>query len=267
MTHADAFLRDILAHPDDDAPRLIFADWLEEQGDANSIARAEFIRIQCALAAEHVSERRRAQLGRRADEILDEWDQEWIEPVRRLVRGWVFHRGFIDDVSMWAHTFVAHAGRLFRRAPIQHLILEQNDDHPIGRYMAALADIEQLSRLHSLNLSGLGLESRDLRALVVSKHLSALTSLDLSNNRIGVGGIRALASSSLLGKLERLNLRYTDIGATGLRILVRALEALANSPDGLHLQRLELHFPSIRAYAAGKRVIAESPLLRRLLRL
>ncbi|MEZ6127007.1 MAG: TIGR02996 domain-containing protein [Planctomycetaceae bacterium] len=29
-----AFLKEILAAPDDDAPRLIFADWLEEQGDA-----------------------------------------------------------------------------------------------------------------------------------------------------------------------------------------------------------------------------------------
>jgi uncharacterized protein (TIGR02996 family) len=36
-----AFLRDISANPEDDAPRLIFADWLEEQGDA---ARAEFSR-------------------------------------------------------------------------------------------------------------------------------------------------------------------------------------------------------------------------------
>ena len=33
----------IIAHPDDDTPRLIFADWLEEKGDS---ARAEFIRVQ-----------------------------------------------------------------------------------------------------------------------------------------------------------------------------------------------------------------------------
>ena len=42
-----AFLDAILAHPDDDGPRLVYADWLDEQGQA---ARAEFIRVQCELA-------------------------------------------------------------------------------------------------------------------------------------------------------------------------------------------------------------------------
>jgi len=46
MTHADAFLQAILDAPDV-APRLLFADWLDEHGDAD---RAEFIRSQIALA-------------------------------------------------------------------------------------------------------------------------------------------------------------------------------------------------------------------------
>jgi uncharacterized protein (TIGR02996 family) len=45
MTHVDAFLADIREHPHDDAPRLIFADWLDEDGHAD---RAAFIRAQCA---------------------------------------------------------------------------------------------------------------------------------------------------------------------------------------------------------------------------
>ncbi len=43
----DALLRAVLADPDDDAPRLILADWLDEHGQAE---RAEFIRLQIALA-------------------------------------------------------------------------------------------------------------------------------------------------------------------------------------------------------------------------
>ncbi len=49
MTATDmraAFLADIIANPDDDAPRLIFADWLEDNGEGD---RAEFIRVQCEL--------------------------------------------------------------------------------------------------------------------------------------------------------------------------------------------------------------------------
>ena len=40
MSHA-AFLNTIREHPDADLPRLVFADWLDENDDP---ARAEFIR-------------------------------------------------------------------------------------------------------------------------------------------------------------------------------------------------------------------------------
>src|SRR5262245_38343641 len=261
MTHADAFLQDILAHPDDDAPRLIFADWLEEQGDANSVARAEFIRVQWVLAAGQLPETRRTELERRQQQILDQWGKEWVRPIRRLVRSWEFHRGFIDEVGMLAPTFLKHAGQLFRRAPIQHLALRRDNNILASSCMAELADSEHLRRLRSLDLGGNQLESRHLRALVVSEYLTGLTSLDLMSNRIGDGGIRALASSPLLGRLERLNLGYNDIGANGLRALARALEALADSTEGLHLQRLEIYHPNLSA--AGLRVIAESAVLRR----
>jgi uncharacterized protein (TIGR02996 family) len=41
-----AFLRAIVENPEDDALRLIFADWLDERDDP----RAAFIRTQCQLA-------------------------------------------------------------------------------------------------------------------------------------------------------------------------------------------------------------------------
>jgi uncharacterized protein (TIGR02996 family) len=43
---AEPFLAAIIADPADDTPRLVFADWLQENGDED---RAEFIRIQCDL--------------------------------------------------------------------------------------------------------------------------------------------------------------------------------------------------------------------------
>jgi uncharacterized protein (TIGR02996 family) len=261
MTHAEAFLRDILAHPDDDAPRLIFADWLEEQGDANSVARAEFIRVQCALSARHVLQQRRVELERREQQILAEWGEEWGRPILRLnMETWKFHRGFIDEVAVDAHTFLAHANRLFRRAPIQHLHLVPGASIP----MAALVDNAQLRRLRSLALCWNGLESRDMHILVVSQHLTNLTALDLSHNRIGDSGIRALAESRVLRRLERLSLRGNDIGAGGLRALAQALESLARSPDGLRLRRLVLSIDNLSA--AGRRVIAESSVLWRLVR-
>ena len=35
MSDADAFLDAIFAQPDDDTPRLVYADWLEEHGHAD----------------------------------------------------------------------------------------------------------------------------------------------------------------------------------------------------------------------------------------
>jgi uncharacterized protein (TIGR02996 family) len=270
MTHADAFLQDILAHPDDDAPRLIFADWLEEQGDANSVARAEFIRIQCALAAGNLPQKRRAELARRERQILDVWGKEWARPICRLAQSWTFHRGFIDEVAMWIDTFLRYAGQLFRRAPIQclsflpRMVPQSYPDIYPPLNVAALADSKHLRRLRGLGLSQNQLESRDVRALIVSEHLTNLMELDLSYNRIGDSGIRALAAWPLLGNLEYLNLRGNDIGANGVRVLTQALEELASSPTGLRLKQLELSHDNLSA--AGQRVIAESFLLRRLVR-
>lgn len=43
-----ALLAAIREHPEEDTPRLMYADWLEEHGERE---RAEFIRVQCELAA------------------------------------------------------------------------------------------------------------------------------------------------------------------------------------------------------------------------
>ena len=272
MTHADAFLQDILAHPDDDAPRLIFADWLEEQGDAAGVGRAEFIRVQCALAKERPARRwaerepqlrRVAEFHQREQQILEQYGDEWARPIRRSVHRWTFHRGFIDEIVIWDDIYLARADRLFRFAPIQHLHIRP---HFAGspRPIASLADNPYLCRLRSLDLSWQNLESRHVRALLVSEHLTGLTTLDLSRNRIGDLGIQALAKAPLLGQLTHLDLNDNVFGTRGLRALVESLESLARASGGLRLQTLGVRINKLSA--AGRRLLADSPLLRRLVR-
>jgi uncharacterized protein (TIGR02996 family) len=255
-----AFLEAILERPDDDAPRLIFADWLDEHGDTD---RAEFIRVQCAIAAKDLPTSRRAKFDRRQQELLERHGSEWAHPLRPLVLSWNFHRGFIDEIVVYNDLFLVAAEQIFRRAPIRHLKI-QLDPHGIARPIAALAESEHLGRLRSLNLSGNRLESRHVRALVVSEHLSRLTDLDLSHNRIGDGGIRALAASPLLSRLERLILHGNDIGPTGMRALGRSILKWSHSAQGLRLRLVDLQHNNLSA--AGQRVVADSPLLRRLVR-
>src|SRR4051794_12165161 len=76
----EAFLRDIIEHPDDDAPRLRFADWLQDHGDP---ARAEFIRVQCELARVPgpyggTPGSRREQLRDRENELLGRHGDRWV---------------------------------------------------------------------------------------------------------------------------------------------------------------------------------------------
>jgi uncharacterized protein (TIGR02996 family) len=60
------FLTDIFATPEDDTPRLIYADWLEDNGRPE---RADFIRVQCRIAC-LASARRGSRAGKERDELL-----------------------------------------------------------------------------------------------------------------------------------------------------------------------------------------------------
>ena len=70
MSDRESFLRAIIEAPDDDAPRLVFADWLDERGEGE---RAEFIRVQIERAE---SDHDHAKGGRHSSFIMV--DREWI---------------------------------------------------------------------------------------------------------------------------------------------------------------------------------------------
>ncbi len=69
----EAFLHAFLEEPDDGSLALIFADWLEERGDA----RGELLRIQCTLARREADGRTRAALEARGHQLLS----AGVEPV------------------------------------------------------------------------------------------------------------------------------------------------------------------------------------------
>jgi len=68
-----SFLHAIAVHPDDDTHRLVFADWLEEQGDW----RAEFLRLDCLLATLPEDAENRADLQARWLELRAELPHPW----------------------------------------------------------------------------------------------------------------------------------------------------------------------------------------------
>ena len=126
MPDDPAFIRMIAAQPEDDAPRLVYADVLEERGDPASAARAEFIRVQCERARLVPDTPRSRELWFRDAALLD-WARAWradLPAVRGLQYGG-FRRGFIDDV--YAHDpeeFVRSAALVFGRLPVRRLEID-----------------------------------------------------------------------------------------------------------------------------------------------
>src|SRR5262249_43394497 len=123
MALEDAFLADIVEHPGDDAPRLIYADWLEERGGPASPARAEVIRVPVRLAGLADDDPRRWPLEWREQELLRAYGDAWSAPVHSLAGAWEFRRGFVEGVTLRPQEFLERAERLFRVAPVRRLQL------------------------------------------------------------------------------------------------------------------------------------------------
>jgi uncharacterized protein (TIGR02996 family) len=70
-----AFLATIIAEPAEDVHRLVFADWMEEHGDAGDLARAEFIRVQCELDAFQFARNVRDSDYDARDGVSPEWQR------------------------------------------------------------------------------------------------------------------------------------------------------------------------------------------------
>lgn len=83
MVDEAAFIRTILADPRDPTPRLVYADWLEERGDPQSVSRAEYLRAECGLDNLPTGDPRRRKLQGRLLQLRkvvgDDWwrDLDW----------------------------------------------------------------------------------------------------------------------------------------------------------------------------------------------
>src|SRR5262249_27792053 len=147
MTLERSFLADIVEHPDDDAPRLIFADWLDDHGCSE---RAEFIRVQVALARLGEFDDRREALLWRQRELLLAQEPEWVGDLAQWLHGWMFRRGFIESVSARLDDFLAHGESLLAREPVECVTL----DRPTESGWQTLIQGPLLPRLRELGFEG-----------------------------------------------------------------------------------------------------------------
>jgi uncharacterized protein (TIGR02996 family) len=98
MSEEAALLRAIYANPDDDTPRLVYADWLDEHGQPE---RAEFIRVQVELARTECEESHQ-RLEERADELHEAHCEEWTKGLGKFNEERItieFDRGFPERLE------------------------------------------------------------------------------------------------------------------------------------------------------------------------
>jgi hypothetical protein len=204
MRRLEALLEQVLAAPDDEAPRAAYAVAVR-RSDPD---RAKLINVQLRIARALTTDQDRAHLT--AGDLISAHGRRWAEPVHDLVEGWQFFRGFVEVVRLDAARFLSVAPQLYRRAPVLHLDL--TGVRPVA---AELFGSPLLARIKSLELSGIRSENDlgdpEALTLAASPYLGRLEWLDLSNNRIGTDGLEALAASTGLPRLGYLRFDHNAV--------------------------------------------------------
>lgn len=148
MSDRAALLAAIRQFPEEDAPRLIYADWLDEHGESE---RAEFIRVQIELARLHTCacapslfmhpnclvcdsvhalyNRRHRLLNNLYDEFRPNVPHSWAVgmdgdlPDDEFAPGSSVSRGFTEMIRCSAADWLAHADAILAEHPVRRVRL------------------------------------------------------------------------------------------------------------------------------------------------
>jgi uncharacterized protein (TIGR02996 family) len=264
-----ALLAAIIAHPAEDMPRLMYADWLDEHADAlpksrrdAARAKAELIRLEIEEAAlvlgtSGFSERYRAIEARRRE--LSGHQRAWVAELERLTPtrglGLFLRRGLFGEVRCTMNWFVEHGAALFAAAPVTRVRFKRLT----GSNVVTLSKCPHFDRVRTLKMYCDEVTRPVLRSLLDRVPLGHLRGLYLDCWLVGAGRDRAdalaeeVAGCSKLAHLKRLSFAAAGLGSDGGR-------ALAASPYLANLEILDLrNNPRLLARATvrkrfGKRV-------------
>lgn len=193
-------LQAVIDNPDDDAPRLAYADWCDRRGDP----RGRFIRVQVELAKVEfdLESPKRKPLEQESLALLEEHGRKWLPKRDPRLIDCEMHRGFVAGVTISAAAFLSHFSELSVQYPIQHVSLQKLPPHA-----REVLTSRNLRRVSSLRASRGGINDDDITAFSLSPFVANMWWLGLSNNVIGMKGVEALITSPHLKKLGFVWLR------------------------------------------------------------
>ncbi|HVL11075.1 MAG TPA: TIGR02996 domain-containing protein [Gemmata sp.] len=213
MTDGDALFAAVLAEPDEDTPRLVYADWLEEN---DRPTRAEFIRVQVAAARAPTREVLASEKT-----LLAKHEEEWLAPLKvpggplEGGAGAQFRRGFVEVVWLSARAFLDRAAGLFAQAPVRELRVTRATPEDFRRLMGS----PRLGRLRGLDLSDRRLGDAAVAELVRSQFSASLRELRLRGCGLTDLAAHLLAEAGGAWPLQELDVSHNAIGPAGLDAL------------------------------------------------
>ncbi len=146
-----ALFRAICEQPAEDTPRLVYADWLDENSQPD---RAEFIRLQCEAWNLCPAYPMLTEARTRASVLQRQFGDQWYEelPIIPGVQwGALFVRGFVDAAEILALDDLPRAiNGLFAAVPLRYLTVTSLR----RRQLRQLLTCPFLVRLVSLRLPG-----------------------------------------------------------------------------------------------------------------
>jgi uncharacterized protein (TIGR02996 family) len=183
MTNERALLAAIIANPDDDTVRLVYADFLEENGEGE---RAEFIRLQVELARGVKKLALRRDLERRQRGLLAKNRSRWIAPLKSALgpgrwQGREFRRGFVECFELPGKTAMSRGRKLAALTPVRELTVSPATDAQV----VALCKQPWLANLTHLSLPKTEVHDAAVKALVASPYLRRLREYDDGGGQYG----------------------------------------------------------------------------------
>jgi uncharacterized protein (TIGR02996 family) len=210
MTDGSALLRAIEASPEEDTPRLAYADWLDEHGTSDADrGRAAFIRLQCARARPDGD----LDPTQKEASLRAKYEKVWVNQFPGQIFEPTFRRGFLDPVWTGGFNVVRHWEAYLAVAPLHHVRLFKT---PV--MTDQIAACPAMKCVRRLDLTSNVVRNAHIAALIASPHLVKLTVLDARHNHIGVAGCQAMAEAELpaLRTLILLNNPIKDKGLAAL---------------------------------------------------
>ncbi len=235
-----AFNRAMLVNPEDDLPRLVFADWMDETCPDTAVNKA---------VRESINK--------------PDYHHEWDEQNKGGRRIWLrFTRGRVDADSLPARPLKADSPprRLFdavwRAGWVDSVRFgAAGEFRPTGtKALHHWINDPLLSQLTLLDISAEEATEADVRLLLDSPHLR-IKSLIISGGGEQIRWLATLADRPILSQLRRLHLFMADLRTT-------EFETLMAAPRLSDLK--ELHLASCQLAERQAEVIASSPHLRAL---